>query len=183
MPPAGQLPGQHVGEKVVELVAVAHVFRIEQQGPAGAGEQDGGIPGGIPGQTEGERQQAFVPDLMRFEAGLGQGVGKAVFLLEARGQGHPGQPGPALGKGPGVVAQGLPPGTVPVQAALQGLGRVLVLGGDAAGAQKAQGPVPDGDLGQGLHMSSLWWHQGKRERRGLPHVGQGAGQASAPPHE
>ena len=96
-----------------------------------------------------------MPDLVGLEAGLGQGVGKAVFQLESRGQGHTGQPGPALGKGPGIVPQGLPPSTVPVQAALQGLGRVLVFGGDAAGAQKAQGPVPDGYLGQGIHMSSL----------------------------
>ena len=134
---------------------MAYVFRIEQQGPAGAGEQDGGITGGVPCQTEGARQQAFVPDFVRLEAGPGQGVGKAVFLLETRGQGHTGQPGPALGKGPGVVPQGLSPGAIPVQAALQGLGRVLVLGGDAAGAQKAQGPVPDGYLGQGVHMFSL----------------------------
>ena len=69
---AGQLSGQHVGEKVVELVAMAYVFRIEQQGPAGAGEQDGGITGGVPCQTEGARQQAFVPDFVRLEAGPGR---------------------------------------------------------------------------------------------------------------
>jgi len=90
---------------------------------------------------------------MHLEAVVGQGVGKAKFRCVAVGQRHKGHPGPALGKAPGKIPQHLPPGGIPVQTALQGFGRIFLLGGNAARTQKTKRPVPHAYLADGHNES------------------------------
>ena len=92
--------------------------------------------------------------MMHLEPAVGQGVGVRPFHGVDVGQRHFGKICPTPGEVVGIIAQGLPPRGIPVQAALHGFLAALILGGHNARADIAQSHVPDADFPRvGRHIS------------------------------